>query len=137
MASPRSQFVLNEIIYYKWEDWQDKSTVIKFLWFVLQLILVTVCTFFYIFYRIFKKIRSDVCPNICADVCLKMQSKCGEKLHWRIESLYEHPYSKFINHTMSYIVFVSLLFSATFGFEDEYRTSLTGLSRIGKLVLLT
>ncbi len=121
VASPRSQFVLNEIIYYQWEDWQDKSWVLKCLWFVVQLLLIAVCTIFYIPFRIFKEMQC---------------SKCSE-INWCIESLYEHPYSKLINHTMSYIVFVGLLFAATFGFEDEYGSSTTGLSRVGKLVLFT
>ncbi|KAL9988580.1 hypothetical protein ACROYT_G003039 [Oculina patagonica] len=90
VASPRSQFVLNEIIYYQWEDWQDKSWVLK----------------------------------------------CLCEINWCIESLYEHPYSKLINHTMSYIVFVGLLFAATFGFEDEYGSSTTGLSRVDWAVVV-
>ncbi|KAL9988578.1 hypothetical protein ACROYT_G003036 [Oculina patagonica] len=137
VASPRSQFILNEIIYYKWEDWQDESTVKKILWFVFQFfVLIAIITpFFYIWYRVHKKIRSTMHIDNIEENDKLLQQKSKPRCEWRIESLYEHPYSKFINHTMSYIVFVSLLIGSTFGFESEYRTSTTGLSRIDYAVL--
>ena len=99
-------------------DWQDKSTAKKFIWFILQFILIQCVTIFYIFIRPFQKIW---CSN----------SECC------CEKLYEHPYYKFINHTMSYIAFLCVLFASTFGFEHEYRTSTSGLSIIGKLFFCT
>lgn len=126
VSSPGCQVILNEIIYYKIPGWQDKSKVRKLIWFLFQLVLVSVLTGFYIFYRPFKKMCkcSDCCK--CCDCCKRF---CDE-----VENLYEHPYNKFVNHTMSYIVLLCLLVASTFGFEHEYRTSTSGLLIIGKLL---
>ena len=132
VSSPGCQVILNEIIYYKIPGWQDNSKVRKLIWFLFQLFLVSVLTVFYIFYRPFKKMFTNKfkCPKCCSyckccDWCKRFCDK--------VENLYEHPYNKFVNHTMSYIVFLCLLLASTFGFEHEYRTSTSGLLIIGKL----
>ena len=127
VASPRCQFILNEIIYYKWPDWQDKSLSRKLLWMVVQLLLTTIITPFYIPFRVFEKMRSRVCPSMSSD------SVCPTKtrVEW-VQNLYEHPYSKFVNHTMSYLAFLCLLFVSSFAVMDDYKTSETGLVWIGK-----
>lgn len=130
VASPRSQLILDEIVFYKWPDWQDKSTMRRILWFIFQFILTTIITPFYIPLRIFDKMFPNKSSNMCSNRCAKT---CIEK----IKSLYEHPYSKFVNHTMSYIIFLSLLLLSTFGFENQYKSTSSGLTRIGKLELFT
>lgn len=101
----------------------------KFVWVVVQLILTTILTPFYISLRIFEKVFRKKSSNMCSNGIAK---KCIQ----RIRSLYEHPYSKFVNHSMSYFLFLALLLLSTFGFENEYKSTSVGLTRIGKSTLL-
>ena len=114
MASPKCQSVLNEIIYYEWADWQDKSRLTKLSWSLFQLVLVAASSVFYIPIRLVRKFPS----------CSKDDNI------WEFRELYEHPYSKFINHTMWYLVFLSLIFLTSF--EHEFGTTVTGLVWLGK-----
>ena len=115
--------MLHEIIFYEIRDWQDKSIVTKFFWYLWQfLVILLVTPLFYVFIRPPMKIwrcRSDI-------RCLAF-----------IEKLYEHPHNKFANHTMFYMAFLCLLFASTFGFEHDYRTSTTGVSIVGKFCRFT
>ena len=114
--------MLHEIIFYEIRDWQDKSIVTKFFWYLWQfLVILLVTPLFYVFIRPPMKIWRSLSDIECLAY---------------VEKLYEYPYNKFANHTMFYIVFLCLLFASTFGFEHEYRTSTTGLSSIGKLCRL-
>ena len=110
--------MLHEIIFYEIRDWQDKSIVTKFFWYLWQFLVILLVTPWYcVFIRPPMKIwrcRSDI-----------------------IEKLYEHPHNKFANHTMFYMAFLCLLFASTFGFEHDYRTSTTGVSIVGKFCRFT
>lgn len=133
MAGPRSQFILNKIIYYEWEGWQDKSTLKKIFWFFFQYcVLIPITILIYVPYRVCRKLRSKISNDGTGKNDTLPHKSSKQRSGWRIESLYEHPYSKLINHSMSYTVFVSLLIASTFGFEYDYKTSTTGFSRIGK-----
>ena len=114
VASPKCQWILNEIIYYEWPGWRDKSRLTKLAWFFCQLLLVAVSSVFYIPTRLVRKF-SRCCNN--------------EKI-WEFRELYEHPYSKFINHTMWYLVFLSMIFLTSF--DHKFETSTTGLIWRGK-----
>ena len=127
VASPRCQFILNEIIYYKWPNWKDKSVTRKLLWMFIQLLLTTIIAPFYILFRVFEKMHSKVCPSMCSGRMCRTKTS----VQW-VKNLYEHPYSKFVNHTMSKFVFLFLLFASSFDFTDDYKTSKTGLISIGK-----
>lgn len=114
VASPKCQWILNEIIYYEWPGWRDKSRLTKLAWFFFQLLLVAVSSVFYIPIRLVRKFYR--CCN-------------NEKI-WEFRELYEHPYSKFINHTMWYLVFLSMIFLTSF--DDKFESSATGLIWCGK-----
>lgn len=129
MASARCQSVLDQIIFYKCPEWKDEGIMRKFVWVVVQLILTTILTPFYISLRIFEKVFRKKSSNMCS-------SGIAKKSIERIRSLYEHPYSKFVNHSMSYFLFLALLLLSTFGFENEYKSTSVGLTRIGKSTLL-
>ena len=116
VASPNCQYVLNEIVYRGWRNWQDQGVVRKGLWFLIQFALVTAIWFLYIPVRL---IRRCCC-------CSEFEDNCC----WKIRKLFEHPYSKFINHTMSYVLFLCLVFASSF--QDEFGTTKTGLAWIGK-----
>ena len=127
VASPRCQFILNEIIYYKWPDWKDKSLTRKLLWMVVQLLLTTIFTPFYTLFRVFERMHSRVCPSMVSDSVCPTETR----VEW-VQNLYENPYSKFVNHTMSYLAFLCLLFVSSFAVMDDYKTSKTRLVWIGK-----
>ena len=116
MASPKCQYALNEIIYYGCRDWQDKGILRKTISFFLQLLFVTLAVLFYIPVRLARR-------GCC---CCKFKDWCC----WKFRMFFEHPYSKFINHTMSYVVFLCLIFASSF--EDKFGPGWAGLSRIGK-----
>ena len=116
VASPNCQYVLNEIVYLGWRNWQDKGIVWKALWFLVQLLLVAITCVFYIPIRL---IRLSGCSECCA--CC-----------WKFRKLYELPYSKFINHTMSYVLFLCVVFASSF--QDKFGTTTTGLAWIGKFL---
>ena len=134
MASPRCQFLLNEITYYRWPDWQDKSLTKKLLWMVVQLLLTTIITPFYILFRLFEKMRYRVCPSMTSDSMSSILSsrQCSKTTVEWVKDLYEYPYSKFVNHTMSYFGFLCLLFVSSFSVADDYKTCRTGLVSMGK-----
>lgn len=115
VASPNCQYVLNEIVYLGWRNWQDQGIVRKALWFLIQLILV-VSTF--IVYIPIRLVRLCGCSECCA--CC-----------WKLRKLYELPYSKFINHTMSYMLFLCVVVASSF--QEEFGTTETGLAWIGKI----
>ena len=118
MASPKCQYILNEIIYRGWRNWQDKGLLRKVSWFLIQFVLVVATCFVYIPLRL---IRRCCCSGKVTDICC-----------WK---LYELPYSKFINHTMFYVLFLCLVFASSF--QDEFGTTKTGLVLIGKFRLST
>ncbi|KAJ7377783.1 hypothetical protein OS493_026350 [Desmophyllum pertusum] len=120
VASPKCQYVLNEIVYRGWTNWQDKGIVRKILWFFLQLLLVTITCPVYIPVRLIRR---------CCSCCYEFEDECW----WKFRKLYEYPYSKFINHTMSYVVFLCLVFASSF--QDEFDTTKTGLAWIDFVVL--
>ena len=117
VASPNCQYVLNEIVYRGWRNWQDRGIVRKASWFLIQFLLVAVTCIFYIPVRVVR-LRS----------CSKFKDVCC----WKFRKLYEHPYSKFINHTMSYVLFLCLVFTSSF--QKEFGTTKTGLAWIGKFL---
>lgn len=117
VASPNCQYVLNEIVYRGWRNWQDRGIARKALWFLIQFVLVTVTCVFYIPVRLIR---------LCC--CSKFKHTCC----WKFRKLYELPYSKFINHTMSYVLFLCLVFASSF--QEEFGTTITGLAWIGKFL---
>ena len=117
MSSPKCQSILNEIVYYEWPYWQNMSRVAKMPWFFFQLVFVTVCSIVYIPVRLVRKFRCCTCDK-------------DDNMWWEFREMYEHPYSKFINHTMWYLVFLFFIFSTSF--EHEFGTTVTGLVWIGK-----
>ena len=121
MASPKCQYILNEIIYRGWRNWQDKGLLRKVSWFLVQFVLVVVTCFVYIAVRL---IRSCCC-NCCGTAEVNKDICC-----WKFRKLYERPYSKFINHTMSYVLFLCLVFASSF--QEKFGTTKTGLAWIGK-----
>ena len=120
VASPKCQFVLNEVVYRGWRNWQDQGILKKTAWFLLQFVLVAITCLVYIPVRLIRR-----CSR-----CKKFEGKCC----WKFRKLFEHPYSKFINHTMSYLLFLSLVFASSY--QDEFGTTKTGLVLIGKFCLI-
>ncbi len=116
VSSPKCQSILNEIIYYEWPYWQNMSRMTKIPWFFFQLVFVAVSSIFYIPIRLVRKFP-------CCDG--------DDDMWWKFRKIYEHPYSKFINHTTWYLVFLFFIFSTSF--EHEFGTTVTGLVWIGKL----
>ena len=115
VSSPKCQSILNEIIYYEWPYWQNMSRITKLAWFFLQLVFVAVSSIVYIPIRLARKFSC----------CNK-----DDNTWWEFRELYEHPYSKFINHTMWYLGFLYFIFLTSF--EHEFGTTVTGLVYIGK-----
>ena len=115
VTSPKCQSVLNEIVYYEWPYWQNMSCLTKMAWFFFQLLFVAVSCIFYIPVRLASKFPSRDKDN---------------SIWWRFREKYEHPYSKFINHTMWYLGFLFFIFSTSF--EREFGTTETGLVWLGK-----
>ena len=115
VSSPKCQSILNEIIYYEWPYWQNMSRITKLAWFFLQLVFVAVSSIVYIPIRLARKFSC----------CNK-----DDNTWWEFRELYEHPYSKFINHTMWYLGFLSFILLTSF--EHEFGTKAAGLVHIGK-----
>ena len=115
VASPNCQYALDEIVYRGWRNWKDRGTVRKAVWFLIQFALVAVTCIFYIPVRLVRRCR-----------CCKFKDFC----FWNLRKLYELPYSKFINHTMSYLLFLCLVFASSF--QQKFGTTTTGLTWIGK-----
>ena len=116
VVSPKCQFVLDEIIYHGWRKWRDRGIVRKTLWLFLHCFLVAITSLVYIPIRLVQR-------SWC---CGKPQNSCC----WKFRKLYELPYAKFVNHTTSYLLFLSVLFASSF--PPDYGATQTGLLRIGK-----
>ncbi|XP_078384472.1 short transient receptor potential channel 4-like isoform X1 [Oculina patagonica] len=120
VASPKCQFALNEVVYRGWRNWHYKGIVRKTLRFVFHFLLVALTCLVYIPVRLMR--------TCC--YCHKYQNKrC-----WKFRMLYEYPYSKFINHTMSYVVFLCLVFASSY--TEKFGTTATGLVWIDYPVLV-
>ena len=115
MASPKCQYILNEIVYFKWPHWQDMGRAPKIAWSVIQFFIVIITSCFYIPLRLAGKLR-----------CCERDDGSW----WKFRKFYEHPYSKFINHTTGYLVFLSFVIVTSF--QQEFATTVTGLVSIGK-----
>ena len=120
VASPNCQYVLDEIVYRGYRKWQDRSIVGKASWFLLQFFLVAGTFIFYIPVRLVRLSKCSECS------CGKSKDFCL----WKLRKLYELPYSKFVNHTMSYLLFLCLVFASSF--QEEFGATKTGLAWIGK-----
>ena len=114
MASPKCQYILNEIVYFKWPHWQNMRRAPKIALSFIQLFIVIITSWIYIPLRLAGKCRT--CER--------------DDENWWKYKLYEHPYCKFINHTTWYLVFLSLVIATSF--EQDFATTKTGLVYIGK-----
>ena len=123
VASPNCQFVLDEVIYHGYPGWRNRGIGIKAAWCLFQLLLVSLTILFYIPLKLIRK-NFPCCSGFDSDWLKK-------PYHWLIMR-YEHPYSKFLNHTMSYIIFLALIFGSSF--EYKYVPGRAGLTWIGKLI---
>ena len=118
VASPNCQFVLDEVIYHGNPGWRNRGIGIKAVWCLFQLLLVSLLTIpLYIPLKLTRK-NFPCCVFDCHKLIM----------------LYEHPYSKFLNHTMSYMIFLALIFGSSF--EYKYGPGGAGLTWIGKLIPL-
>ena len=114
VASPKCQRILDEIIYYQWPHWQDVRRVTKFGWSIVQLLMVAITCFVYIPLRLLRK------------------SPCfgeGDGCWWNFREIYEHPFSKFINHSTWYMVFLVFVFLNSM--QHSFATRLMGVGWIG------
>lgn len=138
MGSPKCQFILNEVICYKWSDFQDQSRTRKIFRFVVHFLLITIITPFYIPFRIFEKIWPKKSSNMYANMRCpwsnRWQRRAQKFIEW-VQTLYEDPFRKFANHLISYVVLLCLLFSSTLGGLNT--ASALGLSRNGKFFLVS
>lgn len=118
MASPKCQYILNEIIYLGWQKRQDEGFMTKAILFLVQFLLVSLTSIVYIPLRLIRRCR---CRGQFEDRCF-----------WKFRKLYEHPYSKFINQTMSYVLFLCLVFASSY--QDEFKITREGpeMVTIGK-----
>ena len=114
VASPKCQRILDEIIYYQWPYWQDVRRVTKFAWSIVQLLMVAISCFVYIPLRLLRK-------SPCFDE--------GDGCWWNFREIYEHPFSKFINHSTWYMVFLVFVFLNSM--QHSFATRLMGLEWIG------
>lgn len=118
VTSPKCQYILNEIIYLGWRKWQDEGFMTKAILFLVQFLLVSLASIVYIPLRL---IRRCCCRGQFEDKCF-----------WKFRKLYEHPYSKFINQTMSYVLFLCLVFASSY--RNEFKIAREGpeMVTIGK-----
>ncbi|XP_068731946.1 short transient receptor potential channel 6-like [Montipora capricornis] len=146
VASGKCQTILNEVIYFQWRGWQKKNRTPKILWSIVQLLLFTIpgIPLVYMILRLSKECCGVIAtyqecrPGIgmgegqrgcCVSCrCDKYDGCCGV-----FRLLFEHPYSKFVNHTMFYLVFLGFLIAASF--EEEFGTTDTGLVWIDWVIL--
>ena len=118
VASPNCQFVLDEVIYHGNPGWRNRGIGIKAVWCLFQLLLVSLLTIpLYIPLKLTRK-NFPCCVFDCHKLIM----------------LYEHPYSKFLNHTMSYMIFLALIFGSSF--EYTYGPGGAGLTWIGELIFI-
>ncbi|XP_067017231.1 short transient receptor potential channel 4-like [Acropora muricata] len=122
VASAKCESILNEVVYFGCPSWQKMDRKRKILWsFLVQLpfLFFSLMWIPYTFYRALKD-----CP--CCDQC--------ELKGWKfIRRQFEHPYSKFVNHTLFYMVFLGFLMAASF--EDTFGRTPTGLEWIDWVIL--
>ncbi|XP_022789160.1 short transient receptor potential channel 4-like [Stylophora pistillata] len=120
VTSPKCQLIFDEVVYREWPMWYDKGLAVKTLRFLFHFIVMSFGIIAYLFLRLIMR-------GCC---CCKLNEKEGL---WRLRKLYELPYSKFINQTMSYLVFLCLVFASTF--QTKFGTTKTGLGAIDYAVL--
>ncbi|XP_068731801.1 transient-receptor-potential-like protein [Montipora capricornis] len=140
VASDKCQTILNEVIYYGCPSWQKKSRTPKILWSIVQLLcfILIPIPLVYIFFRL--------CKEWCGVTCQKCRPDRGNGDGQRdccvsccchscdgFPLLFEHPYSKFVNHTVLYLVFLGFLIAASF--EDEFGTTDSGVVWIDWVIL--
>ena len=54
---------------------------------------------------------------------------------WDFREIYEHPYSKFINHTMWYLAFLGFIMSTSFENKDSFTTPVIGPGVDGYVII--
>ena len=122
VTSPKCQLILDEVVYHEWPMWQSKGLAVKTLRLLFHyLFIISLGVIIYLPLRLILK------------GCLCCKSSDQERC-WKLRRLFELPYSKFINQTMSYSVFLCLVFASTF--HSKFITDETGMSNIGKSLLL-
>lgn len=122
VTSPKCQLILDEVVYHEWPMWQSKGLAVKTLRLLFHyLFIISLGVIIYLPLRLILK------------GCLCCKSSDQERC-WKLRRLFELPYSKFINQTMSYSVFLCLVFASTF--QSKFITDGTGMSNIGKSLLL-
>jgi len=124
VASPRCQSILNEIIYQD-QCWQNRNLIVKLFWALLiQLPLVIIFSLIYVPYHLV-----DLClKKVSCSNCLRFQ--CKWYCFRLVKNTFQHPYSKFVNHTTGYLVFLCAISANTF--ETNFESPLAGLSTLGK-----
>ena len=127
MASDKCQTILNKVIYYHWQDWQTKTRAPKILWSFPFFVLTLLCSPLYIVFQLWNQFCRSGC---CSSDCCAKDSECFR----RFRLWFEHPYSKFVNHTMCYLVFLGFLIAASF--EEDFGTTDSGLVWNGQIYLL-
>lgn len=96
VASYNCQYVLNEVINRGWWDWRDEGFVVKSIWFLFHFIFSLVMSIPYLLIKLLNCGASSCCS-------------C-----WKLRKFFEHPYSKFINHLMSYLTFLCTIITSSF-----------------------
>ena len=123
VASAKCQSILNEVVYFGCPSWQKKGRISKILWsFLVQLLFLFILPI-WIPYSCYRALKD--CP--CCD-------QCGLKGWKFIRRQFEHPYSKFVNHTICYMVFLGFLIAASF--QDTFGRTWIGLEWIGEKYLI-
>lgn len=116
VTSPKCQFILDEIVYREWPMWQDKGLAVKTLRFLFHYIfIISLGVIIYLPLRLILK------------GCLCCKSNDQERC-WKLRRLFELPYSKFINQTMSYLISLCMVFASTF--QNKFQTIKAGMSYI-------
>ncbi|XP_015764521.1 PREDICTED: short transient receptor potential channel 4-like isoform X2 [Acropora digitifera] len=122
VASAKCRSILNEVVYFGRPSWQKKKRIPKILWSFFVQLPFLFCPLIWIPYTIYRALKD--CP--CCDQC--------ELKGWKlIRRQFEYPYSKFVNHTISYMVFLAFLIAASF--EDTFGKTWSGLEWIDWVVL--
>ena len=121
VTSPKCQLILDEVVYHEWPMWQSKGLAAKTLRLLFHyLFIISLGVIIYLPLRLILK------------GCLCCKSSDQERC-WKLRRLFELPYSKFINQTMSYLIFLCMVFASTF--QNKFQTK-AGMSNIGKSLLL-
>ena len=117
VASYNCQYVLNEVINRGWWDWRDEGFVVKSIWFLFHFIFSLVMSIPYLLIKLLNE-------------CCGASSCCS---CWKLRKLFEHPYSKFINHLMSYLTFLCTIFTSSFPSVYSRTSSGHSMLPLGKL----